>query len=141
MNRNLSKYVPEKPFLAPHGLILFNFLRAVILNNTPLQTLCGIATDAHTRIQQDFKDIDPVVGVSHKMRESGVPADTMTIDCLRCGKRIILILHDQQPGIINYQLSFTDWDPGEEFEKIPLNELTVQMLYEWIKNYFSNPVH
>jgi hypothetical protein len=123
------------------GLYYFNFLRADILNNTPLQTLCDIATDAHTRIQQDFKDIDPVVGVSQKMRASGVPADAMTIDCLRSGKRIILILHDQQPGIINYQLSFKDQDPGEKFEQIPLNELTVQILYEWIKNYFSSPVH
>ncbi len=111
------------------------------MNNDPLKTLCGIATDAHTRIQQDFKDIDPVVGVSQKMRATGIPADAMTIDCLKSGKRIILILHDQQPGIINYQLSFKDQDPGEKFEQIPLPELTVQILYEWIKNYFSSPVH
>jgi hypothetical protein len=133
--------LPEKPFLAPPRLILFDFLRANILNNTPLQTLCDIATDAHTRIQQDFKDINPVVGVSQKMREGGVPADAMTIDCLRSGKRIILVLHDQQAGIVNYQLSFKDQDPGEKFEQIPLNELTAQTLYEWIKNYFSNPEH
>lgn len=111
------------------------------MNTPPLQALCDIATDAHTRIQQDFKDIDPVIGVSQKMRTSGIPADAMTIDCLRSGKRIILVLHDQQPGIINYQLSYKDKDPGEKFEQISLSELDAQLLYEWIKNYFSSPLH
>ena len=107
------------------------------MSDTPLHRLCDIATEAHTRIQQDFKEIDPVVGVSKKMRDAGVPADAMTIDCLRTGKRIILILHDKQPGIITYQFSLKDKDPSEEFERISFEELTSQSLYDWIKNYFS----
>ena len=105
-----------------------------------LKTLCDNVTEAHTRIQTDFKDINPVVGVSQKMRDIGVPADAMTIDCLKTGKRIILVLHDQQPDIVNYQFCFKDKDPDDEFEQIPFNELTTQQLYEWIKNYFSEKV-
>lgn len=109
-----------------------------ILNNEQLETLCDIATEAHTRIQQDFKDINPLVGVNQQMRKKGIPADAMTIDCLKSGKRIILILHDHQPDIINYQFSFKDKDPHEKFEQIQFNEVTANKLYDWIKDYFSS---
>ena len=102
-----------------------------------LFTLSDIATDAHTRIQQDFKDIDPIVGVNRSMRKSGIPADAMTIDCLKTGKRIILILHDQQPDIIRYQFSFKNKDPDDKFEEIQFNELTADKLYAWISGYFQ----
>lgn len=103
-----------------------------------LERLCELATEAHTRIQKDFGDIDPVVGVSQGMRKTGVPADLMTIDCLRSGKRIILVLHDQQPGIVSYQYAYKDKDPGNNFEQIPLAELGAEQLYDWIKGYFSS---
>ena len=113
-------------------------MKKPIFINKQLETLFDITTESHTRIQQDFKDINPIVGVNQRMRETGVPADVMTIDCLKSGKRIILILHDQQPDIINYQFSFKDKDPDEKFEHIQFNELTANKLYNWIKGYFSS---
>ena len=106
-----------------------------------LASLSDIATEAHTRIQQDFQHLDPVVGVNQSMRSNGVPADLMTIDCLKSGKRIILILHDQQPDIISYQFSYKDRDPGEEFERIQLSTLTSKTLYDWMKGYFMKKDH
>ena len=102
-----------------------------------LLSLCEFATEAHTRIQKDFADINPVVGVSQKMRANGIPADAMMIDCLRSSKRIIVILHDQQPDRVSYQFAFKDKDPEGEFETMPFCELTSQRLYDWIKEYFS----
>ena len=102
-----------------------------------LFALSDIATDAHTRIQQDFKDIDPIVGLNRSMRKSGIPADAMTIDCLKTGKRIIIILHDEQPDIIRYQFSFKNKDPDDVFEEIAFNELTADKLYHWISGYFQ----
>ena len=101
-----------------------------------IATLSDLATEAHTRIQQDFKDIDPIVGVSRNMRDSGIPVDVMTIDCLKTGRRIILILHDQQPEILRYQFSFRDKDPEKAFEEIQFSELTSATLYDWISSYF-----
>lgn len=109
-----------------------------IFLNKQLETLCDIATESHTRIQQDFKEINPIIGVNQKMREVGMPADVVTIDCSKSGKRIILILHDQQPDIISYQFSFKDKDPDKKFENIQFNELTPDKLYNWIKGYFSS---
>jgi len=107
------------------------------LTETLLEALCDITTEAHTRIQQDFQDINPIVGVSKNMRKNGVPADAMTIDCLKTGKRIIIVLHDHNPDIINYQFSFRDKDPDSKFEQLPFKELTSTQIYDWIKIYFS----
>ena len=107
------------------------------MNNKKLEGLCDIATKTHTRIQQDFKDINPIVGVNQQMRGMGVPVDVVTIDCLKTGKRIVLILHDHHPDIIRYQFSFKDEDPEDKFEQIQFNELTENILYNWIHNYFQ----
>ena len=107
------------------------------MSDKKLKTLCDLTTEAHTRIQQDFKDINPVVGVNQKMRDIGVPADVMTIDCLKTGKRILIILHDKQADIVNYQFSFKDKDPDEIFEQLAFSELTTQSIYDWIKDYFQ----
>ena len=105
--------------------------------NQRLETVCDIATKSYTRIQQDFKDINPIVGINQKMREMGVPVDAVTIDCLKSGKRIIMILHDHHPDIVQYQFSFKDKDPDEKFEQIQFTELTVTKLYDWTKGYFQ----
>ena len=107
------------------------------MSEQSLEVLSDIATEAHTRIQQDFEDINPVVGLSRGMRSIGIPADAMTIDCLKTGKRIIIILHDHQPEILQYQFSYKALDPGEKFETLQFSKLTAQIMYDWIKDYFS----
>lgn len=106
-----------------------------------LAFLSDAASEAHARIQREFQYLDPVVGVNQSMRSRGVPADLMTIDCLKSGKRIIIILHDQQPDTISYQFSYKDRDPNEEFESMSLSQLTPSTLYEWMKNYFTTQSH
>lgn len=108
------------------------------MTDNKLKTLCDNITEAHTRIQKDFDKINPVVGVNQKMRDIGVPADAMTIDCLKTGKRIIIILHGQQPSIVNYQFCFKDKEPSDKFEQLPFDNVSSQLLYDWIKDYFSN---
>jgi len=108
------------------------------LSEKPLEILSDLATEAHTRIQQDFEDINPVIGLSQGMRSIGIPADAMTIDCLKTGKRIIIVLHDHQPEILQYQFSFKAQDPGENFETLILKELTAQILYDWMSDYFKD---
>ena len=103
-----------------------------------LMSLCDNVTEAHTRIKNDFKEIDPIVGVSKKMRESGIGADVMTIDCLRSGKRIILILHDHQPDSISYQFTFKVQDPAAQFEEVPFTDASEDKLYDWMKSYSTN---
>lgn len=107
------------------------------MSHKNLNKLCEMATEAHTRFQQEIKAVDPIVGVSQSMRANGVPADAMTIDCLKSGKRIIIVLHDQQPDSIHYQFSWRDKDPEENFTQITFDDVTPVMIFDWMEGYFA----
>jgi len=62
------------------------------------------------------------------MREHGIPADLMTIDCLKSGKRILVMVHDSQPEITNFQFCRNDEDSADEFQSIAIESLTAQTL-------------
>lgn len=104
---------------------------------TRLELISDRTKDAHSRIQQDFKTINPVVGLSRRMREVGFPVDTITIDCLQTQRRIIILLNDDTPDTVRYQFAFKDKDPSDEFQLIPFKALTEQTLYDWMASYFS----
>jgi len=95
------------------------------------------ATEAQARIQQNFKDMDPVIGVRSNLRASGFPTDALTIDSLSTGKRITFIVHDEQPGNVAYQFGYKDKDPSADFTNVPFNEVTANEIYRWIKEYLS----
>lgn len=107
------------------------------MTSPALEILSDRITEAHTRIQKDFADINPVVSVSRKMRDLGIPADTMTVECLKTKRRILIILHDKQPGLVSYQFGMKDEDPSDEFKGLSLNNLSVDLLYSWMAEYFS----
>jgi hypothetical protein len=102
-----------------------------------LELLSDYVTEAHTQVQQTFEQINPVVGVSRGMRSVGIPADAMTIDCLKTGKRIIILLHDETPEILQYQFSYKDQDPADEFKNLPIDKLSKEILYDWMVTYFN----
>lgn len=101
----------------------------------PIHRLADKAVEAQTKIQQDFSGIDPVIGLMRSMRDSGFPADAMTIDCLRSKRRIIAIIHDHHPERLSYQFGMMDQDPGAEFHHMALSEVTPEIFYQWIRDY------
>jgi hypothetical protein len=107
------------------------------MTEAPLKTLSDLANEAHNRIQATHQHINPVVEVRRGMRDAGIPADVMTIDCLRTQRRINLILHDQQPGIVLYQFVTREEEVGGEFKQIDLSELNSSMMFDWMQDYFG----
>ena len=101
-----------------------------------LKKLSDVASEAHRRIQIDFEQLNPVIGVSQKMRDIGIPADAMMIDCLKTKKRIVIVLSDQEPDVVRFQFSYIDKDPSDTFEKCSLSGLTPDLMYQWMKTYF-----
>lgn len=107
------------------------------MSESALKKLSDLASEAHTRIQQAHQHINPVVGVRRGMRDIGIPADAMTIDCLRTRRRIVLVLHDQDPGVVLYQFSTIDEDIGVDFQRVALSDVQVETLVTWMEDYFS----
>lgn len=102
-----------------------------------LKTLADLTSDAHARIQAAHEHINPVIEVRRSMRDAGIPADVMTIDCLRSRRRITLVLHDQQPGTLLYQFITIDDEVGNEFQQLALTDVTTTTLFDWMQDYFG----
>ena len=105
--------------------------------NPALLSLSDIASQAHEKIQLNFADINPVIGVMQGMRKMGIPADVLTIDCLVTNKRILVVLHDLHPGIMRYQFIFIDQDPGDDYKEVVSADVTSDTVYGWIEDYFT----
>jgi len=103
----------------------------------PLKALSDMASDAHARIQAAHQHINPVVEVRRGMRDAGIPADVMAIDCLRTRRRITLILHDEQPGVLLYQFVTIADEVGEDFQQMPSSDVSTQTLFDWMQAYFG----
>ena len=102
-----------------------------------LEIVSDFASEAHAKIQKDFADINPVIGLNLGMRDAGIPADAITSDCLKTGKRIIIVLDDRQPDVVQYQFSYKAKDPDEKFDTLSISNLSIQTFYNWMKDYFK----
>ncbi|TGN40213.1 hypothetical protein [Marinobacter confluentis] len=107
------------------------------MSEDPLKTLSDMASDAHARIQAAHEHINPVVEVRRGMRDTGIPADVMTIDCLRTRRRITLILHDEQPGVLLYQFITIEEEVGNDFQSMAFSQMDAHKLFQWIEGYFG----
>lgn len=107
------------------------------MSEDALQTLSEIAEVAHKRIQQAHQHINPVLEVRSGMRAAGIPADVMTLDCLRTRRRIMLILNDDEPGMLLYQFVTLEDEVAEEFQRMPLSEASSDTLFHWMQDYFD----
>jgi hypothetical protein len=102
-----------------------------------IYALSDLATAAQLRIQKDYKHLDPVVGVSRNLRKSGFPADVMTIDCIKSGRRILFLLHDDTPEQVSYEHGYRDKDPAFEFSFLVFDEITDTTFYDLITDYMT----
>jgi len=107
------------------------------MSEDPLKTLSDAASEAHARIQALHEHINPVIEVRRKMRDAGIPADVLTIDCHRTRRRITLILHDEQPGLVLYQFTTIDQEAGDDFQSMAMSDLDTQTLVKWMEERFG----
>lgn len=107
------------------------------MEKSTLENLSDLTEQAHARLQETREDINPVVSLRRGMRDVGIPADAINIDCMNTRRRILLILHDDHPGALLYQFTDLDQEAGEDFQQMLLSDVTVETLYEWMLDYFG----
>ncbi|CAH0990173.1 hypothetical protein SIN8267_00258 [Sinobacterium norvegicum] len=94
--------------------------------------LSDIAALAQAAVQQQNIGIDPVIGISHRLREAGFDADMLTIENKATDRRILLVLHDDQPDTVDVEFGRGSEDPRFAFEKIKLSALTEALFIDWM---------
>jgi hypothetical protein len=107
------------------------------MTQTPLETLSDRAEEAHRQLQQADAGASPMISIRRGLRDAGFPADAMNIDDMQSGKRILLVLHDDQPDTLLYQFTTLEREMEPEFEQMPLSEVSTETLLEWMQGYFA----
>ena len=102
-----------------------------------LKSLSEMLEQAHARIQAKHAGINPVVGVRRGMRDTGIPADVVSVACLSARRRILFVLHDQSPGVLLYQFTALDDEADNNFEQVGLDHVDVDTLMQWMESQFS----
>ena len=70
-----------------------------------LKELSEIVAKANDLFYDRNKDIDTLMGIMDKtLRKQGMNADAITIDCVAINKKIVLVLHDSKPDLVDIAL-------------------------------------
>jgi hypothetical protein len=76
-----------------------------------LKNLSEIVAKANDLFYSKFDNIDTVMGIMDKtLRNQGIKADAITIDCIALDKKIVILLHDDKPEVVSIALGNKDGD-------------------------------
>lgn len=100
-------------------------------NKKTVYQLGDIAAKAQASIQANFSQLNPVINISHKLREQGFAADTLTLEHAASDKRILMVVHDNLSHI-DIEWGALSKDPDMNFTAWPTKQLTEQQFYQWM---------
>jgi hypothetical protein len=95
-----------------------------------LKNVSGIVARANDRFYSKFDNIDTLMGIMDKtLRNQGIQADAITIDCIAQDKKIVILIHDDKPQNVSIALGNKDGDIFSSSE-YPLSEISVPTILE-----------
>jgi hypothetical protein len=72
---------------------------------TALNNLSEIIAKANDLFFNKFDTVDTIMGIMDKtLRKQGMKADAITIDCIALNKKIVIVLYDEKPDIVEIAL-------------------------------------
>ena len=104
-----------------------------------LQNLSEIVARANDVFYSKFEHVDTLMGIMDKtLRNQGMRADAITIDCITLDKKIVILLHDDKPDVVNIALGNKDGDiySSSEYELAKLSEAVIVEIME--ANFISS---
>lgn len=67
-----------------------------------LKELSEIVAQTNDIFYERNKNVDTLMGIMDKtLRKQGMNADAITIDCISIDKKIVLVLHDSKPDLVD----------------------------------------
>lgn len=100
------------------------------MENALIFQLGDIAGLAQKQFQEQYKNIDPIIGINRQLRKQGFAIDIMTIDCAVSQKRVTLLIEDAKPESAGYQFGEINKDPDNHFEMMAVDALNQQGFYD-----------
>lgn len=98
-----------------------------------LKVLSELVAKANDMLYDKVDDIDTLMGIMDKtLRAQGIKADAITIDCIALDKKIVLLLHDDNPDRVSVALGNKEGDIYEtsEYDFAQLSEAVILEIME-----------
>lgn len=102
-----------------------------------LNALSEVVAKANDLFFERNKSIDTLMGIMDKtLRKQGMSADAITIDCLAMDKKIVLVLHDSKPELVDIALGNKAGEIHSSAEHT-LKDMTVDYVLAMLEANFS----
>jgi hypothetical protein len=115
-----------------HPIFAITAADTMQIKDAKVYPLSDLAALAQAKIQQQNIGIDPVIGISHRLREAGFDADMLTIENKQTDRRILLVLHDDRPDTVDVEFGRSSEDPRFDFQQLALSALTEALFSQWM---------
>ena len=104
--------------------------------NSTLKKLSETIAEANDVFDARYKDVDTMLGIMDQaLRKQGINADAVTIDCLRLNKKIVFLLHDDKPDIVDIAFGNKEGDIQSSSE-YDLNQISVEKVIRIMEDNF-----
>ncbi|MDO7597487.1 MAG: hypothetical protein MUQ51_04085 [Pseudomonadota bacterium] len=104
--------------------------------NTTLKKLSETIAEANDVFDARYKDVDTMLGIMDQaLRKQGIKANAVTLDCLRLNKKIVFLLHDDKPDIVDIAFGNKEGDIESTSEQ-DLNKMTVAKVIRIMEDNF-----
>lgn len=104
--------------------------------NTTLENVSEIVAKANDLFVGKFDKVDTIMGIMDKtLRKQGMKADAVTIDCVVLDKKIVVVLHDEKPGLVDVALGNKAGDIYSSTEH-KISDLTQELMLEIMEANF-----
>lgn len=102
----------------------------------PLKKVSEIIAQANDNFYNHHQQLDTLVGIIDKaLRNQGMNADAVTVDCPTLDKKLVFLLHDHQPDMVDVAMGNK---AGDIFSSSSdhLAALTVNKVEQLMVDYF-----
>ncbi len=77
----------------------------------PLKNLSEIVAKANDLFFAKYENTNTLMGLIDKtLRDQGMKADAITIDCIAMDKKIVVLIHDDKPDVVDIAIGNKDGD-------------------------------
>lgn len=103
---------------------------------TTLNNLSEIVAKANDLFFNKFDTVDTIMGIMDKtLRKQGMKADAITIDCIALNKKIVIVLYDEKPDIVEIALGNKAGDIHSS-RQYNVSDLSVEAMLEIMEANF-----
>lgn len=102
-----------------------------------IKALSEIIAQANDLFYEENKKYDTVIGIMDKvLRTQGMNADAISIDCIPLNKKIVFLIHDDKPHLVDIAFGNKSGEITSSLQP-QLTEVTVSQVVEYLNQFFQ----